>query len=195
MMASLDKRNGRALAKVFNKISKAVKRTVDNKELQRNIGNFLVTDIRRSAERGFIINPSDTGKLKRNPALAKSTKKKRKEIAAYNKTAATFSPNKSNLTFSGQYLQSIVAVVKRGFIIVSARGSRKPYRNKDGSSVKNTPSNEELTKFLGGGSRILTSSGFKGAGARNIFGVTRNRLKFINGLFRRSLRSALKNLR
>jgi len=85
------------------------------------------------------------------PELADSTKKQRKQKAKYNKTAELFKPDKSNLTFSGQLLESLkllkVNILARS-VDIGPEGTRTPYRNKNGTLVQKTPTNEKLAQYV-----------------------------------------------
>lgn len=71
-----------------------------------------------------------------------------------------FSPNRSNLTFSGQLLDSIDFKVKKrqGFTLFIPNTQRQPYQNHDVLNKKAPPTNRQLAKWLQKGRNFPTRS-------------------------------------
>lgn len=83
-------------------------------------------------------------------ALKASTVKHREILAKSNPVQETFSAKRSNLTLTGQLLESIKIIPSKSKAEVNLvpKGTRKPYVNKNGKSQKGTPTNEDLTEYL-----------------------------------------------
>lgn len=77
------------------------------------------------------------------PGLASTTKITRGNLAKNNSTHPTYSKGRSNLTFSGQLLDSLTFKKISGGLRIEPSGSRKPYKG-----AKNAPSNKELAGYL-----------------------------------------------
>jgi hypothetical protein len=82
------------------------------------------------------------------PPLSPSWIERRGELAKVNPTGVSYGTAKSNLTLTGQLLESLKRIPSRFSVIIQAMGDRQPYRNKDGSTAKSTPSNSQLAKYL-----------------------------------------------
>jgi hypothetical protein len=109
------------------------------------------------------------GKYRSIKSLAESTINQRRRMARYNKTSELFSPEKSNLTFTGQLIESVKTLaikVTQRMVVVGPEGKRKPYKNKDGSNVGSSPkrkgqknagppTNEELGRYVAEQGRLF----------------------------------------
>jgi hypothetical protein len=103
----------------------------------------------------------------------------RKRIAARNGKGSNFRPAKSNLTITGQLLNSIKAFVERGKVIIKASGEHKPY------GKGKTISNEELARWHSDGKGPYP--------ARNVVGISDKTRDIIKNKVRAFLRrNALK---
>ena len=78
------------------------------------------------------------------PGLKQITIEQRKELSKYNKTGKKYSPRKSNLTFTGQFLESFKGVFKKADgklkYFVGPKGVHKAYRiskRKRGKGITN----------------------------------------------------------
>jgi len=152
------------IAKVEESVRKKLADAIQSDELLGEIGETLVKNIKAKARLGKepesdnAFAPLDGGK--------RGTIYQRKKMAAYNPVGDFFRAPKSNLTFSGQLLDSIIYVVKKvgGFkqIQIGPKGKRRPYLNKDGSVREGgIETNEELgtihqstRRFLGVSDRM-----------------------------------------
>lgn len=83
------------------------------------------------------------------PPLSSLTIQQRKYLQQFNSTDKSYKPGKANVTFSGQFLNSISGKVNtaKGLVSIGPRGSRDPYRTKNGV-LKRPPSNDMLADFL-----------------------------------------------
>jgi hypothetical protein len=82
------------------------------------------------------------------PPLSPGWIKRRKELAQHNTTGTSFREGKSNLTLTGQLIDSIKRFPDATRVIIETMGERIPYRNKNGTSAKKTPTNAELVGYL-----------------------------------------------
>tara|TARA_R110000868_G_scaffold411262_1_gene702568 strand:+ start:1442 stop:1960 length:519 start_codon:yes stop_codon:yes gene_type:complete len=81
------------------------------------------------------------------PKISEKHKDNKKRIAKYNGTGKNFGNTKSNLTITGQLLESLKREKHKTQAQIIAYGDRVPYKTKNGT-VKKTPTNTELVKYL-----------------------------------------------
>jgi len=88
----------------------------------------------------------ESSRVRKFSKLTKSTKVNRGKMARYNKTHKKYSRNRSNLTFSGQLIDSIKAFIKisKSAIELVPTGKRKPYTLKSGKPSKTKATNAEV---------------------------------------------------
>lgn len=173
--------------KNLDRVKANVKNTMENAlkdvTLRKEIGKQA---------RDTMVALSKTGKDPSNgrffKALKKSTVKRRRELADLgNTTTDVYSPEKSNLSFTGQLLNSVKVIVKAGdsIITIKATGGREAYKTGKASTAKNTPSNEKLMEIHMGG---------KGVPARRFLGMSKKALgsskRKVIEFLRRKLRRA-----
>lgn len=91
----------------------------------------------------------------KQPALSAEWVKRKKELAQNNPKGLSYGHSKTNLTVTGQLLESLKRVQSRYSVIIRAIGDRTPYKNKDGSTAKSTPSNSQLAKYLAEKGRLF----------------------------------------
>jgi len=103
------------------RIAKTINNAIDDQDLQ-SIASDLVKDIQSGK------NPK-TGRAYKG--LKSSTIKRRKVLSKVNRTSSKYSPSKSNLTFTGNFLKSIKAkLTKQGnskTIIIEPTGIHPGY--------------------------------------------------------------------
>jgi hypothetical protein len=133
--------------KAFAKIRSFGKEIEYKKEMKKEIGDFVVDRIQRVTRSG-----KDPGR-KSFKSLKKSTKMMRKSIAKYNKTHPLFKVPRSNLTITGQLVDSVSYVFKGKVIDIRPRGIHsaykgKPGKNRGGWDNGEGKSNEEIAKNL-----------------------------------------------
>lgn len=92
------------------------------------------------------------------------------------KTGEFFSPKRSNLTFSGQLLDSIdmTSLGNRGFTLFIPNTRRNPYKNDDVYNKTAPPTNQELAVFLQSGRTSPTYMQ-----ARPFFQLTKGEIRII----------------
>lgn len=113
------------------------------------------------------------------PQLADSTIKSRKNLSKYNQTDALYSPARSNLTFTGELLESLTikTKVREGSVEVLPQGNHKGYKTKTGRGKSEL--NRDIFDWL-------EAKGFKVFGFSQAF---RDRLSSrVNVLIKRTLR-------
>ena len=141
---------------------------IERKQVSRinrsGVLNTVLKGLKTTIRKG--INPK-TGQ--RYPALAKSTKDYRKFYAGVANTHQNFSPNKANVTFSGQLVDSlrstITAFRKSVVVTLRATGIHKGHALKKGGTTKSI-ANSKLVGFL-------AEAGYP------VLAISRNRLKEI----------------
>lgn len=153
------------------------------KKAQREINRAIRDSDTLEKAADILIKPMKKGKNpktgRRYKALASSTIDQRKRMARYNDTSPDFSPRRSNLTFSGQLLDSITAkiFVTKSIVEIEPRGTRRKYRKKNGKPVKGPAlKNKTLAEYHDKGKGRLPK--------RNIFSVSKKNVRKISKLIR-----------
>lgn len=125
-------------------VRQAFKKVINNKEMLNEIGTTLVKDIQFQTKRGVSI-PNES----RISPLSASWIERRDSLSSVNSTSEVYGKRRSNLSFTGQLLNSVKHfILGPGKIEIKATGNRQPYKNLNGTNQKNTPSNEELADFV-----------------------------------------------
>lgn len=99
-----------------------------------------IGEITSDQVRGFTRSGTSVATGKSFPPLKPSTIKNREYLAKYNSTHSAYSPSKSNLTLTGELLDSVqTSKVFKGSVTVEPKGTHKPYKTKTGKgkSVEN----------------------------------------------------------
>jgi hypothetical protein len=142
--------NQRSIDALESNTRQAFEKVIRNRELLNDIGETIITDIKFQTRRGNSI-PTKS-KLK---PLSKEWIEKRLAIDEAQATGQAFSPRRSNLTASGQLLDSLKSKITGvGKIIVEATGSRIPYfyttkrKGVQQRKKSNEPTNEELAEYV-----------------------------------------------
>lgn len=104
------------LENLSRRLKTEVGRALKKSQFEEDAVELLVDAIRKK------------GKLK---ALKTSTINRRRALATVNTTHQSFSPPKSNLTFSGQLLDSLDGkfIITKFSLVLTPKGMRKKYRN------------------------------------------------------------------
>ena len=165
--------------KAFKEVSQAFRSVRRSKQFQKEVGEFLVKRIQGETRRGKPYN-----KERSFPGLKSSTIKGRDNLSRFNKTHPSYSKARSNLTLTGQLVDSIKFKVKLGLYTIFPKGRRRPYRTGKNSVAKGTPSNETLSGFLSKKGFDLFDDG--------VLSNDRKVTKRVNNIFRRFLRRALR---
>ena len=170
------KRATQDLLRRFNKVK-------ENKQLQKDIGEFIVARIKAEARRGRPLNDSRKFKPLKSLTIAS-----RKRLAQFNKTHPTFSPRKSNLTFTGQLIDAVDYEVKDNDIfILVADSQRSPIRTGPNSRQRKTPTNQRLQQFLIDISKSFAI--FTGKGLKSEPRIAKRVKSIVLRFLRRSLRN------
>jgi len=169
--------NPSSLQKAKNDTSRLLKEVIRDTALLNEIGEATVRDIKGQTRRG-VSNVTEE-KFK---SLTPKWVQKRTEIAKSSGPSDVFSPKRSNLSLTGQLVNSIIYVVDRGLVRIFADGDRKPYsyRTKKGEikEIKSKIDNAELSR--------LVSKDRPFIGVRKRF--EQNILQIVNRFLRRRLR-------
>jgi len=94
---------------------------------------------------------------------------RRKELAQFNTTHKSYGPNKSNLTFTGEFVNSIKGkiILGRSEIEIKPTGRHAPYRDASGKVTRKTrPRNIDIAEG-------------QAAQGRNVLQITKKRKKLI----------------
>jgi len=115
-----------------------LKKITKDKKILNEVGAFVAERNRLFARRARPLQGNDVGKFK---SLKKSTIKGREYLGELNKTHGTFKASRSNLTLTGQLIDSISHRVDRGIIIIQPVGKRSMYKTGEKRSARRTPIN------------------------------------------------------
>lgn len=115
-----------------------------NSQLKQEIGDFAVERVKYQARIGKPYNANNTF-----PELKDSTIKNRKYLARNNPTHETFDPEFSNLTITGDFLDSLTAIDEGDCVLrLTFTGMHKPYLGAKGQRISKTIMNETLAGYL-----------------------------------------------
>lgn len=123
---------------ILNK-AKSLDKKID-KPTFNEIGKLIADRIRLKTRTGTSM--ATDSKLK---PLAQSTKKSRQSFARNHQTGLGFRPNKSNLTLSGQLLDSVTHKVniQDQSVLVTPDGKRSPYGRE-----RSVPDNKKVAEYV-----------------------------------------------
>lgn len=151
-------------AKIDARIIRQVNDVLNEEGLSIEVGEIVQERIRFAARRGKPLN--DNGVFK---PLAPLTVENRQYLSGYNFTTDVYSPNRSNLSFTGQLLDSIRYRKTRaqGFLIeLFFFGDRDPYQTGPKTTEKLTEANrtnQALAKTLDDiGFTVFSKKGIEG---------------------------------
>ena len=105
---------------VEKEIKKVFGKVTQGRQMRKDIGDFVVTRIQAEARRGKPLNENRSF-----PPLKDSTKAIRESLSSKNPTHPTFSVNRSNATFSGQLIDSIVFKLGKTVISIFVENTRR----------------------------------------------------------------------
>jgi hypothetical protein len=106
-------------------IQKKFKALASDQALLSEIGDTIIKDIKFYAKQGK--NPKTGSKFR---ALTDEWKKRRGQISETTATDPSFSKNRSNLTLSGQLLNSMASDIRASKLYIIFEGIHKAYRAK-----------------------------------------------------------------
>ena len=166
----------KSLAEKFNKVKL-------NRQMNEEIGEFVVERIKLQARRGKPLN--DTGSF---PDLKDVSVDIRKALSDVNATHPTFSPARSNITFTGQLINALTFSFNRSEGLIElfvAKTRRNKIRRlvqfgRDPQVVFNQTVDRRLRKR---GFKMFTPRGVK---------MNNSVIKRINNIVKRTLRRALR---
>jgi hypothetical protein len=168
----------RTIKQAVNNIGAKLKKLTTQKKLGKEIGTYLVTEIQRTARNGKVV---DEEKLVQNPALLEKTIKRRKKlIKAGNPKGEKYRANKSNLTLTGQLLNSIRYTFKEGVLTIFVKKKRRPYKGVRGKLLKNDATNQDIIKGQAEKGRVIMA--LNKARSARIRGFIREALKRLRRL-------------
>lgn len=160
-------------------IVKEIDQVIDADPLKKEIGLFVTDRIRYQARIQQPLNSDSKFK-----DIKQRTIEKREYLEKYNKTHRTYEASRSNVTFTGQLLNSLgFNLVTRGVELIF-KGERTPYNTGPNSRENNPPSNAEVDEFLREkGFFIFTKKGLEESDT-----LQKNIVRIIRKFLRRSLR-------
>lgn len=139
--------NTKALKSTESDVKKAFEKVIRNQTMLREMGNVVVQDVKFQTKRGNSIPLN--GKLK---PLSESWKQQRAKVAQDNPTSEVYSKNRSNLSLTGQLLESInFTIQSAGRILFGFKGQHQgyAYKKKDGTTSRGKNiANETLAKYV-----------------------------------------------
>lgn len=163
---------------------------VDEKKFLSEVGQMIVFDIKRNARSGNTIEKDGT--TKKMEPLAESSIARREWLRREgNAKAVPYRDNLSNLSMSGQLIDSIDYELKGNIIEIDAYGQRQPYRELSGQSMlpigrdTETTNHDLLEKHQNGDPLINLP-------ARRIVGLRRQIIDRINIMYKEHVRRKLK---
>jgi hypothetical protein len=168
-----------ATANAFKLLEKVKK----DKTVMKEIGEFGVGRLKGQGKLGKPLNRS-----KKFKSLRPGSKAARRAMARFNKTDPVFNADKSNVTFTGQLWDGLTFIVKKaGVVQYLFKGSRKPYRKKDGSPVKQNAISSDNARLV----KELIKLGFIPFDKKGIESDPKF-LKRVNAIITRALRRVLR---
>jgi hypothetical protein len=161
-----------------------IDKIISNSKLLEEIGQFASEDIKRKAKTRKPYNANRSF-----PELADSTIARRQRLKQFNETTNVFSPKRSNLSFTGQLLDSITYRLKQtaNQVIVFLDGVRKPYKTGPKSQAK-------ISRYNRTNAALASTLKDKGFVVFNplVVGQDQNFKKRINTIIKRFIRRNLK---
>jgi hypothetical protein len=136
-----------SIDKIESDIRRKAEALIKNPEILNELADTVIQDIKYQTKRGV---SAKTGE--RLMGLSDSWKKRRAKIASSISTGELFSVNRSNLTLSGQLLDSISKKIS-SVVTIFFDGDHMPYRvrRKDGTGSYNVGErikNEKLAEYV-----------------------------------------------
>lgn len=141
--------NTRSLKLTEEKTRKVFENVIRNNQMLNDMGTTIVEDIQFQTKRGKSI-PND---LKPFRELTPKWINKRKQISNAQSVSDVFSPKRSNLSLSGQLLDSLqYKIIGAGKITFSFFGIHKPYKyqkkNGDIGKIGKQIENKKLAQYV-----------------------------------------------
>lgn len=131
-----------SLDRVEKNVKDAFNKVIRNQTMLNELGETIVVDIQGVNRSG------KSPKGNKHPSLSESSKRNRRYLSKYNQTHETYSEGRSNVTITGELLDSLESESKRpGEVVVTAVGNHSKYKGKT-KSIGKAVANEKLIKFL-----------------------------------------------
>jgi hypothetical protein len=136
-------KDGGVFARIEKSIIKDVELILSSKEMMNEVGEFVAERVRYQARVSKPLNAQSS-----LPKLKTSSISSRKYIAKHNQTHQTFEPSRSNLTITGQLLDSIThKIIGVGQILIDVAGKHRGYKSGTGAKGKDIE-NKDLKEYL-----------------------------------------------
>lgn len=130
-------------ARIEKSIIKDVELILSSKEMLNEVGEFVADRVRLQARISKPLNSSNS-----LPKLKESSIASRKYIAKHNQTHQTYESGRSNLTITGQLLDSIThKIMGVGEIVIDVAGKHRGYKSGTGKKGKDIE-NKDLKDYL-----------------------------------------------
>lgn len=121
-------KNPKIISEIEKNVIKDIEDVLGGKDMLDEVGEFISDRVRYQARVSKPFNA--TGGF---PNLKESTIKNRRSIARYNSTHDTYEESRSNLTITGQLLDSIKhTIVGVGKLVIGVTGTHHGYKKKSG---------------------------------------------------------------
>lgn len=173
-----------SLANVRSNVKKIFSEVVKDPDTLNEIGSTLVDQNKKAIRSGVDVGGSLLTKT-RLPKLSPKWVERKEKLRSTNEASEYYRKGASNLTFTGQLVDSIKHKIEqsKGTVVIFISGKRKPYKNLKGRNEKDNPSNEEVAQDL------------KNKWGISIVGVTSAMRNIINKLVRKRIVEKLKKSR
>jgi len=174
------------MAKVtINGIDKVKKNVIDTFNRIKSSESLLLDIGEKTVELTKAFNrsgksPAENGG--KHPKNSDAWENRKEALTKTNTPSEFYQRGLSNVTFTGQLLESIEILKidkKNSSVTIDATGPRKPYKNLNGSLQKNTPDNSKLVEYLKEKGRI-------------IFGINKQMTNVINKIVRSYINAEIK---
>lgn len=142
--------NEDSLKNVEKSVRVAFDKAISNANMLNEIGKTIADDVREQTRKGKSI-PSG---LKDFKLLKESWIKRKTRLDKFNETDAAYEEGGSNLTFTGQLLNSFKhKIIGKGMLELFFDGNHKPYKSPTGSPVGKEIMNKDLADYVAKGGR------------------------------------------
>lgn len=136
-------KNQAVFVQIEKGLVKDIEEILSSREMLKEVGEFTVERLRYQARIGRPANFARSTK-----PLEESTIRNRKYLAKHNPTHETFEPTRSNLTITGQFLDSLKYAVRgTGLLEIFFDGNHRGYLSGTGKRGKSIP-NAKLAEYL-----------------------------------------------
>ena len=134
--------NQESIQRVEKNIKDAFNKVIRNQQMLNELGETIVVDIQGTNRSG------KSPKGNKHPTLAESTIRNRRYLAKYNPTHPTYSEKRSNVTITGELLDSLNSkTTGPGKLQIEAEGNHSQYKGKT-KSIGKEIANEKLVGYL-----------------------------------------------